>query len=111
MDFTNYQNHIVQSFHYKCIHNHGSYVNAFAIFYLTDVNIEKDGGELILHDPSFSGLENFHENKVFKISPKKNRMVICPNHIWHEVARYNGENERLCVIINLTSCPRGELNS
>jgi hypothetical protein len=43
----------------KSLHNHNQSVDAFGIFYLTDVNNDTEGGSLILHDPSFSGLFNF----------------------------------------------------
>ena len=87
----------------KKIHNHDSMIDAFAIFYLTDVDNDKEGGELILHDPSFSGALNFHEKRTFEVPTKKHRMVICPNHIWHEVSMYTGEKERITVVLNLAA--------
>lgn len=88
---------------FKRIHNHDSLVDAFGIFYLTDIDNEHDGGELVLHDPSFSGVFNFHEKRTMEIATKKHRMVICPNHIWHEVTRYNGEKERITIVLNLNA--------
>jgi hypothetical protein len=88
---------------FKRVHNHDSMVDAFAIFYLTDLDNEKDGGELILHDPSFSGVFNFHEKRTFGIATKKHRMVVCPNHIWHEVSMYTGEKERATIVLNLNA--------
>ena len=88
---------------FKRIHNHNSTIEAFGIFYLTDVDNDKEGGELILHDPSFSGTLNFHEERTLQIQTKKHRMVICPNHIWHEVSRYTGEKERITIVLNLNA--------
>jgi hypothetical protein len=88
---------------YKRIHNHNSTIEAFAVFYLTEVDNDKEGGELILHDPSFFGIGNFHEKHTFQIQTKKHRMVICPNHIWHEVSMYTGDKERITIVINLNA--------
>ena len=88
---------------FKQVHNHDSMVDAFGIFYLTDLDNETDGGELILHDPSFSGVFNFHEQRTLEIGTKKHRMIICPNHIWHEVRMYQGEKERITVVLNLNA--------
>ena len=88
---------------FKHVHNHDSMVDAFAIFYLTDLDNEKDGGELILHDPSFSGVFNFHEQRMLNIPTKKHRMIICPNHIWHEVSMYRGDKERITIVLNLNA--------
>ena len=88
---------------FKRIHNHDSMVDAFAIFYLTDIDNDKDGGELILHDPSFSGVFNFHEKRIFEVTTKKHRMIICPNHVWHEVSMYTGEKERITIVLNLSA--------
>jgi hypothetical protein len=87
----------------KLLHNHNQSVDAFGIFYLTDVDNAKDGGSLILHDPSFSGLFNFQEERMISVETKRNRMVICPNHVWHEVSRYTGQEERITITVDL--CP------
>lgn len=88
---------------HKSLHNHNQSVDAFGIFYLTDVDNSKDGGSLILHDPSFSGLFNFQEERTISVETKRNRMVICPNHVWHEVSRYTGNEERITITVDL--CP------
>ena len=80
-------------------HNHPSI--AFAIFYLTDVDNDKDGGELILHDPSFNTNIHFAPPKIVKIPTKKNRLVIGPSNMWHEVEPYNGSTNRMCAVIDL----------
>lgn len=90
---------------YKGVHNHDSMVDAFGIFYLTDIDNEKHGGNLILHDPAFHGIFDFHEPRTYSIATKKNRLVICPNHIWHEVKQYLGDDERITVVINLNVVP------
>jgi hypothetical protein len=80
-------------------HNHPSI--AFAIFYLSDVDNEHDGGELILHDPSFHRNTHFHDKKEMSISTKKNRLVVGPAHVWHEVTPYLGKDPRMCAVIDL----------
>jgi hypothetical protein len=81
------------------LHQHPSY--CFAIFYLTDVDNEKDGGELVLLDPSFNTQNNFCSAKEYKVKTKKNRMVVASSYIWHEVTPYYGKKERLCAVIDL----------
>jgi len=81
------------------LHNHPSI--AFAIFYLTDVDNEKDGGELILYDPSFHRNAYFHPPREVKIKTKKNRLVIGAADVWHEVTPYQGVKDRLCAVTDL----------
>lgn len=88
---------------FKRAHSHDQVIDAFAIFYLTEVDNDQDGGELILHDPSFSGLMNFHEKRTYAIATRQHRMVVCPNHIWHEVSRYWGKDDRITVVVNLSA--------
>jgi Rps23 Pro-64 3,4-dihydroxylase Tpa1-like proline 4-hydroxylase len=78
-------------------------VDAFGIFYLTDVDNEKHGGTLVLHDPAFHGVFNFHEARTYDVATKKNRLVICPNHIWHEVKQYLADDERITIVVNLNA--------
>jgi hypothetical protein len=80
-------------------HDHPSI--AFAIFYLTDVNNKADGGELILHDPAFHRNFGFHSPREIKVPTKKNRLVIGPSNIWHEVEMFTGNSERMCAVIDL----------
>jgi hypothetical protein len=89
---------------FKSVHTHESYIDAFGIFYLTEVDNANNGGELILHDPSFSGMMHFHESKTYRVATKKHRMVVCPNHIWHEVSQYHGDQERIAIVLNLAGC-------
>ena len=86
---------------YKSVHNHDSNVFAFGVFYLTDVNNNEEGGELVLHNPSFSGAWHFNDGHTHRVPTKKNRMVISPNQIWHEVTPYSGETERLAIVVNI----------
>lgn len=81
------------------LHNHPSI--GFAIFYLTDVDNETDGGELILYDPSFHCNKHFHPPKDLRIKTKKNRLVIGAADVWHEVTPYNGQHDRMCAVIDL----------
>jgi hypothetical protein len=81
------------------LHNHPSI--AFAIFYLTDVDNDSDGGELILHDPSFHRNNHFHPKQEIRVQTKKNRLVVGPADIWHEVTLYHGTADRMCAVIDL----------
>lgn len=81
------------------IHDHPSI--AFAIFYLSDINNKDDGGELVLHDPSFNRNISFHPQRQVTIQTKKNRLVIGPANVWHEVDYYHGNEDRLCAVIDL----------
>lgn len=87
---------------WKRVHSH-ALADAFAIFYLDNVDNERDGGRLVLHDPSFSPLANFTEEKIYEVETKKNRMVVCPNRIWHEVTPYYGNKMRTLIVVNLNS--------
>jgi hypothetical protein len=85
---------------YKRMHGHTN-ASAFAIFYLTDVDNEKHGGKLILRDPSFHLNFGFHPPEDFTIATKKNRLVVVPGYIWHEVTPYTGTDDRLAIVVNL----------
>jgi Rps23 Pro-64 3,4-dihydroxylase Tpa1-like proline 4-hydroxylase len=84
----------------KNLHTHNE-ASAYAIFYLSDVENEKEGGQLILHDPTFNTLRYFTSQKTVGIETKKNRLIVAPTHIWHEVTRYTGVDERLTIVLNL----------
>ena len=84
----------------KNLHTHNE-ASAYAIFYLSDVENEKEGGQLILHDPTFNTLRYFTSQKTVGIETKKNRLIVAPTHIWHEVTRYTGFDERLTIVLNL----------
>jgi len=84
----------------KGLHNH-SEASAFGIFYLSDIDNEKEGGQLILHDPSFNSLRHFCNDKTLRIETKKYRMIIAPAHVWHEVSTYHGKEERQTIVLNL----------
>jgi hypothetical protein len=86
---------------FKSIHTHDQ-IDAFAIFYLTNIDNKKDGGNLILHDPAFHNAINFSENHTYDVETKKHRLVVCPNRIWHEVKPYMGDEERISIVMNLT---------
>jgi len=86
---------------FQATHNHIGAM-AFGIFYLDDVDNEKDGGELILHDPSFNSNMGFACSPVHKIETKRNRLVIAPAHIWHSVSMFSGKS-RATIVINLNA--------
>lgn len=85
---------------YKRIHGHTSSI-AFGVFYLTDVDNEKFGGQLILKDPSFHSNSSFHPPEDYAVTTKKNRLVVAPAYVWHEVTPYTGDEERVTVVVNL----------
>lgn len=35
-----------------------------------------------------------------RFETKKNRMIIVPNYVWHEVSQYAGDDERLAIVLN-----------
>lgn len=84
---------------YKEVHNH-IIALAVGIFYLDDVDNERLGGTLVARDPSFNSNAAFSVPHRYPIETKKNRLVILPAHVWHEVTPYIGE-ERNAVILNL----------
>lgn len=95
---------IMRNGDYKGIHSHpGS--TAFGIFYLTDVDNKKDGGKLILRDPSFHTNPGFRSSMTHEIETKAGRLVIAPSYIWHEVTPYYGKEDRITVVSNLVYIP------
>jgi len=85
---------------YKKIHCHPG-ASAFGVFYLSDVDNEKEGGKLILREPSFHTNLGFHGRKTHEIETKACRLVIAPAHIWHDVTPYFGKEDRITVVSNL----------
>jgi hypothetical protein len=85
---------------YKSVHSHTG-ASAFAIFYLSDIDNQKDGGKLILRDPSFNLNLHFSPNQNFEIETKQNRLIVAPGYVWHEVTPYYGDKERITIVINL----------
>jgi len=85
---------------YKRLHAHKGAI-AFGVFYLTDVDNDKHGGQLILKDPSFPNNYGFHPPEDFVIGTKKNRLIVAPAYVWHEVTPYTGDKDRLAVVVNL----------
>jgi Rps23 Pro-64 3,4-dihydroxylase Tpa1-like proline 4-hydroxylase len=91
---------IMKNGDYKNVHTHSGAL-AFGILYLNDVDNEKHGGELILHDPSFSTVFGFGESPHYKVPTKKHRLIIAPANVWHSVTPYTGEEDRVAVVFNL----------
>lgn len=85
---------------YKRIHTHVR-SSAFAVFYLSNVDNVKEGGQIILRDPAFHNNYGFHPKSVFPIETKKNRLIISPAYVWHEVTPYSGEEDRIAIVMNL----------
>ena len=95
---------IMRNGDYKGIHSHpGS--TAFGILYLTDVDNKKDGGKLILRDPSFHTNPGFRSPMTYEVETKAGRLVIAPSYIWHEVTPYYGKEDRITVVSNLVYVP------
>ena len=80
-------------------HNHTN-TEAFAIFYLQDIDHANQGGQLILHDPSWHHMVSMYNTRTLPIDARKNRLVVVPGHIWHEVTPYHGD-QRLNVVLNM----------
>lgn len=91
---------LMQKGDYKRLHGHTNAI-AFAVYYLTDVDNERHGGKLVMKDPSFHSNFSFHPPEDFEVETKKNRLVVAPAYIWHEVTPYSGDEDRLTVVINL----------
>lgn len=91
---------VMQKGEYKRLHNHFN-TSAFAIFYLTDVDNDQHGGKLVLKDPAFHSNAGFHPPPDYEVETRKNRMVVAPAYIWHEVTPYTGDEDRVTVVINL----------
>lgn len=90
----------MKKYDYKSTHVHvGS--SAFAIFYLADVDNRKNGGKLILRDPSFNSNAHFKPIEKYEVETKANRLIVAPAYVWHEVTPYFGDEERLAIVINL----------
>ena len=85
---------------YKRLHTHTNSI-AFAIFYLTDVDNKRHGGKLILKDPSFHSNYSFHPPEDYGIETRKNRLIVAPAYVWHEVSPYIGDEDRITVVVNL----------
>ena len=82
-------------------HTHPGAV-ASAVFYLTDVDNEKDGGQLVLRDPSWHTTLGFRNNMEYEIGTKAGRLIVFPVHIWHEVRPYFGKEDRVTIVANLS---------
>lgn len=91
---------LMSKYSYKSVHSHVS-SSAFAIFYLTDVDNKKNGGKLILRDPSFNANAYFKPEEKFALETRKNRLIVAPAYVWHEVTPYFGDDDRLTIVINL----------
>lgn len=95
---------IMRTGDYKGIHSHPG-TTAFGIFYLTDVDNKKDGGKLILRDPSFHTNPGFKSPMTYEVETKAARLVIAPSYIWHDVTPYYGKEDRVTVVSNLSYLP------
>ena len=84
---------------FKEVHNHIG-AHAFGIFYLEDVANDSEGGQLVLRDPSFNSNLGFAGSQRYKVETKRNRLVVAPAHVWHEVTQFDGE-QRTAIVINL----------
>lgn len=84
---------------FKSVHDHAGAI-AFGVFYLESVDNEEEGGQLILRDPSFNSNKGYSMPNTFPITTKKNRMIIGPAHVWHEVTPFKGK-ERTSIVLNL----------
>ena len=86
---------------YKSLHCHSG-ASLVAVFYLDDVDNDKDGGKLILHDPAFNQVIRTKPKSKMPIDTEKHSIIIVPAHVWHEVTPYNGDEDRLAVVMNIS---------
>jgi hypothetical protein len=86
---------------YKKLHAHPG-TTAFGVFYMSDVDNEKDGGKLILRDPSFHVNPGYRSDMTHEIETRAGRLIIAPSYIWHEVTPYYGKEDRLTAVSNLS---------
>lgn len=95
---------IMRTGDYKQIHSHPG-ATAFGVFYLSDVDNDKDGGKLILRDPSFHTNPGFRMKMTHEVETKAGRLIIAPSYLWHEVTPYYGDEDRITVVSNLVYVP------
>lgn len=86
---------------YKGLHCHSG-ASLVAVFYLDDVDNDKDGGKLILHDPAFNQIIRTKPKRKMEMDTEKHCIIIVPAHVWHEVTPYNGDEDRLAVVMNIS---------
>lgn len=86
---------------YKGLHCHSG-ASLVAVFYLEDVDNDKDGGKLILHDPAFNQVIRTKPKSKMSIDTEKHCIIIVPAHVWHEVTPYSGDEDRLAVVMNIS---------
>lgn len=95
---------IMQSGDFKRAHNHVG-ASAFAILYMNDVDNSRHGGELLLHDPSWSNNVGYVNEQIYKVETKKHRLIVAPANVWHSVTSYNGNEDRIAIVFNLDIIP------
>lgn len=83
------------------VHTHPGAV-ASAVFYLTDVDNEKDGGMLALRDPSWHTTLGMRNKMEEFIETRAGRLIVFPTQIWHDVRPYYGKEDRLTMVANLS---------
>lgn len=80
---------------FKKVHNHVK-ADAYGIFYLNDIP-PKSGGQLIIHHPVFHNQVAFSAPREHTIPHRKNRLIIGPSYVWHEVSLYLGKDQRKVI--------------
>lgn len=85
---------------YKGIHDHEATL-AWGVFYTHDVDNDTDGGQIVLRDPSFNSNRAYSVPGKYPIDTKKNRLIVGPGHLWHEVTPYKGKANRTAIVLNL----------
>lgn len=95
---------IMQKGDFKHAHNHPG-ASSFAILYMSDIDNKKHGGELIIHDPTWSSNVGYTNNQNYKVETKKHRLVVAPGNVWHSVTAYTGDEDRIAIVFNLDITP------
>jgi hypothetical protein len=88
------------------VHTHYS-DDGFACLYFNDVS-DEEGGEIALYDPRWQRNYAFGGSKLEKIKSKRGQLLIAPQFLWHEVTQYNGDEERLTLVVNAQVVDRGD---
>ena len=92
---------IMRTGDFKAVHAHPG-TTAFAVFYITTVDNEREGGQLVLRDPTFHVNPGFKQPMTHRVDTVAGRLIVAPSYLWHEVTPYTGKKDRLTVVSNLS---------
>ena len=92
---------------HKDIHIHTG-AAGWGVFYLNNINHGTNGGNLRLYHPGrFNDLLLNNTNPgilpSYPVSIKRGKVIAAPNYIWHGVDKYNGEEDRMAIVVTILS--------